>query len=69
MPPEQAARERNTDMGRMKQHPRYNVISLRVSDEEMIAITAAIGAGTRQGFLLTAALEKLANDRRKESDR
>ena len=56
-------------MGQIKQHPRYNVISLRVSDEEMTAITAAIGAGTRQGFLLTAALDKLANDRRKESDR
>lgn len=54
-------------MGKMKQHPRYNVISLRVSDEELAEIKAGIGTGTRQDWLMDAVNEKLARARRKES--
>jgi uncharacterized protein (DUF1778 family) len=49
-------------MGRMKQHPRYHVLSLRVSDEELKVIEAAIDGGSRQNFLLAAALEKVLRD-------
>lgn len=49
-------------MGRMKQNPRYNVISFRVSDEELQVIEAAINGGSRQSFLLAAALEKILRD-------
>lgn len=49
-------------MGRMKQHPKYNVLSFRASDEELKIIKAAINSGSRQDFLLAAALEKVLHD-------
>lgn len=53
------------NMGKMKQHPRYNVISLRVSDEELTDIKSEIGPGTRQNWLMDAVTEKLARARQK----
>lgn len=49
-------------MGRMKQNPKYNVLSFRASDAEKKVIEAAINGGSRQGFLLAAALEKVLHD-------
>lgn len=36
-------------MGRMKEHPRYNVISLRVSDAELARIKACLADNERIG--------------------
>jgi len=49
-------------MGKMKLNPRYNVLSFRASDEELAVIDAAINGGSRQRFLLEAALEKILRD-------
>ncbi|MFZ2949537.1 MAG: hypothetical protein WA003_08630 [Desulfuromonadaceae bacterium] len=49
-------------MGAMKQNPKYNVLSFRVSDEELKVIEAAINGGSKQNFLLAAALEKVLHD-------
>lgn len=49
-------------MGAMKENPRYNVLSFRASDEELQVIEAAINGGSRQQFLLAAALEKVLHD-------
>lgn len=43
-------------MGKMKEHPRYNILSLRVSDKELARIRAQVGDGTMQGFLICAVL-------------
>ena len=55
-------------MGRMKEHPRYNVMSFRASDAELARIVAAIGEVSRQEFLLTAVMEKIVNDRQTRMD-
>lgn len=55
-------------MGRMKENPRYNVISLRVSDEELAELNIVIGDGTRQEYLLAALTEKFINDRQARID-
>lgn len=55
-------------MGRMKEHPRYNVMSFRASDAELVQIVAAIGEVSRQEFLLTAVMEKIVNDRQTRMD-
>lgn len=49
-------------MGAMKENPRYNVLSFRASDEERAVIEAAINGGSKQTFLLAAALEKVMHD-------
>jgi hypothetical protein len=49
-------------MGKMKEKPRYNVLSFRVTDEELAEILAAMGRSTRQQFLLGAALEKVGRE-------
>ncbi len=49
-------------MGAMKENPRYNVLSFRASDEELKVIEAAINGGSKQNFLLAAALEKVLHD-------
>lgn len=49
-------------MGRMKQHPRYNVLSFRASDEKSLVIEAAINGGSKQAYLLEAVLEKIQRD-------
>jgi hypothetical protein len=53
-------------MPRMKQHPKYNVVSCRVSDETRAAITRT---GRRvQEFLHAAIEEKLISDRQAQLD-
>lgn len=55
-------------MGKMKQNPRYNVLSFRATDEELAEIRAAIGRRTRQAFLLEAVREKIVGDRQRAVD-
>lgn len=55
-------------MGRMKQHPRYNVLSFRASDAELKEIADSLSGVSRQSFLLEAALEKVRNDRQSYID-
>lgn len=55
-------------MGRMKPHPRYNVLAFRASDEELVRIVSAIGEMSRQEYFLTAVMEKIANDRQHQGD-
>lgn len=56
-------------MGKMKQYPRYNVLSLRVTDEELAQIRTAIGRRrTRQEFLLAAVMEKVIQTRQEAVD-
>lgn len=48
-------------MARMKENPRYNVMSLRASDEEEKLLLAAAEKSSQQNvakFLLAAGLEK-----------
>lgn len=49
-------------MGRMKENPRYNVISLRVSDEELESIEKLSGNNPRSEFLLAAVVEKIQRE-------
>ena len=46
-------------MGKTKENPRYNVLAVRVSDEELEQIKAAVGRGTVQGYLLPLIQENL----------
>lgn len=54
-------------MGKMKEHPRYNVLSLRVSDYELREVTEHI-KGSRQDYLLQALMEKITRDRQASFD-
>lgn len=51
-------------MGKMVEAPRYNVVSLRLSDEELSALNAAQPAGVQRSVfvrgLLVAGLESAA---------
>lgn len=38
-------------MGKMKENPRYNILSVRVSDDELVRIREAMGPITMQEFL------------------
>ena len=49
-------------MPKYKQHPRYNVLSFRVSDAELEEIQDAMIGGSSQLFLRDAALEKARSD-------
>lgn len=42
-------------MGKMKENPRYNVLSFRASDDELEQINAALNDGETVGDLLRAA--------------
>lgn len=50
-------------MGRMKQHPKYNVLSCRVSDDTRKCISHALGGRSVQQFIHAAIEEKLAKNR------
>lgn len=50
-------------MGRMKQHPRYNVVSCRVGDDLRASIAHALGGRSMQEFV-HAAIEGLLIDER-----
>ena len=48
-------------MGRMKEHPRYNVVSFRLTDDEMKQFEAICGKRTRQetmNLILTGVFKK-----------
>lgn len=45
-------------MGKMKQHPRYNVLSFRVSDNELAEIESVMIGGSRNDFLRDAVLKQ-----------
>lgn len=45
-------------MGKMKQHPRYNVLSFRVSDDELAEIESVMIGGSRNDFLRDAVLKQ-----------
>lgn len=49
-------------MGRMKQNPRYNVLSFRVSDEELAVIESVMIGGSRNDFLRDAVLKQAVED-------
>lgn len=55
-------------MGRMKEHPRYNVLSCRVSDAQLAEISRALDGRTVQHYLIAAITEKIINDRQAEID-
>lgn len=46
-------------MGKMKENPRYNVISVRVTDEELKDINEARGIECKSQFILAAITEKI----------
>jgi len=50
-------------MGRLKQHPRYNVLSCRVSDEIRQCVDHARERVTVDEYIRTALEEKLIRDR------
>jgi predicted transcriptional regulator len=52
-------------MGKMKEHPRYNVLSVRVSDETMEALEQARPVGVSRSALISQAVEEYL-DRRYE---
>lgn len=54
-------------MGRMKQHPRYNVLSCRVSDDTRGCIDHVLGNRTMQQFIHAAIEAKLAVERQERS--
>lgn len=55
-------------MGRMKENPRYNVVSCRVSDETKASIDHALAGHSVQEFVHAAIEEKLINDRQARID-
>lgn len=55
-------------MGKTKEHPRYNVLSFRVSDAELEELESAMIGGSRQDFLLEASLEKARADNQSYMD-
>jgi len=55
-------------MGHMKQNPRYNVISCRVSDDTKHSINHALEGRSMQEYLHAALEEKLINDRQARLD-
>lgn len=55
-------------MGKMKQNPKYNVISMRVSDLHKAEIRIAAGGQSVSDFLAAAVREKIANDRQARID-
>lgn len=57
-------------MGKMKENPRYNVLSFRACDRVYFDVVAAVTATGKPlaDYLLTAVEEKLARDRHKQLD-
>ncbi|MDD5106071.1 MAG: hypothetical protein PHC49_10690 [Desulfuromonadaceae bacterium] len=47
----------------MKKHPKYNVLSCRVSDDTKHSISHALGGCSVQQFIHSAIEEKLAKNR------
>lgn len=55
-------------MGKMKENPRYNVVSCRVSDAMNQSINHALGKRTRQEFVHEAIEAKLIEERQARID-
>lgn len=55
-------------MGVMKEHPRYNVLSCRVSDELKQSISHALDGSSVQEYIHAAIEEKLISDRQARID-
>lgn len=49
-------------MGKMKENPRYNVLSFRVSDEELAEIESVMIGGNRNDFLRDSVLRQARED-------
>jgi hypothetical protein len=50
-------------MGKFKEHPRYNIISIRISDRELAELDIMRGNRKRSIILGEALAEKIINDR------
>lgn len=55
-------------MGKWKENPRYNVLSVRVSDGELSRIREQSGNGTMQGFLHCAIMFAVREWENREHD-
>lgn len=55
-------------MGKMKEHPRYNIISVRISDRELAELDIMRGNRKRSAILCDALNEKILNDRQRHMD-
>ena len=55
-------------MGKIKENPRYNVISCRASKSERLEIAAVVGNGNLSLFLLDAAMEKVRREKQRRID-
>lgn len=55
-------------MGRMSGQPRYNIVSARLSDEQVKELDRARGEQSRSSFLMNAVLEKVARDQATTDD-
>lgn len=56
-------------MPRMKEKPRYNVLSCRVSDDTRSCINHALGGRSVQEYIHAAIEEKLISDRQHRIDK
>ena len=54
-------------MGKMKESPRYNVLSFRCDDYELREILERVD-GSRQEYILQAVMEKVVRDRQMSMD-
>ena len=55
-------------MGRMKENPRYNVVSCRVSEDTKISLYHALGGRSVQQFVHDAITAKLIEERQARID-
>ena len=55
-------------MGKMKEHPRYNIISVRISDRELAELDIMSGNRKRSIVLGEALNEKIMNERKRRID-
>lgn len=55
-------------MGRMKEHPRYNIISVRISDRELAELDIMRGSRKRSIVLGEALNEKILKERQSRMD-
>lgn len=55
-------------MGRIKQSPRYNIVSTRISDADYFGIIEALRGRSLAQYLQQAVEEKLIRDRQMEMD-
>lgn len=50
-------------MGRIIKQPRYNIVSARLSDEQVEVLDLARGEQSRSSYLMEAVLDKVARDK------